>query len=72
MKKKIAAAIAVILLILLLPIPQHLKDGGTVEYRAVLYKISMVHSLNNLESEKQYSEGTIVEILGFEVYNNVK
>lgn len=65
-------AILLILLVLLIPIPRHLKDGGTIEYRAVLYKVSNVHSLNSLESEKLYREGIIVEVFGFEVYNNVE
>lgn len=65
-------AILLILLVLLIPIPRHLKDGGTIEYKAVLYKVSNVHSINNLESEKLYREGIIVEIFGIEVYNNVE
>ena len=65
-------AILLILLVLLIPIPRHLKDGGTIEYKAVLYKVSNVHSINNLESEKLYREGIIVEIFGIEIYNNVE
>ena len=39
MKKKniIIAIIVVLLLCCLIPIPTRLKDGGTVQYRAVLY-----------------------------------
>lgn len=76
MKKKIIITVVIIvLLILLVPIPLNLKDGGTVEYKALLYKISKVHSLTSseeMENGKQYKEGTIIEILGFEIYNNVK
>lgn len=32
MKKKLI--IGIIILILLIPIPNHLRDGGTVEYKA--------------------------------------
>lgn len=74
-KKTIIVMIFVVLLILLVPIPMHLKDGGTVEYKALLYKISKVHSLTSreeMENGKQYNEGIIVEILGFVIYNNVK
>ena len=74
-KKVIIVMVFVVLLILLVPIPMHLKDGGTVEYKALLYKISKVHSLTSIEemeNGKQYNEGIIVEILGFEIYNNVK
>lgn len=38
MKKKILIIAGfVIALILLLPIPIHLKDGGTIEYKALTY-----------------------------------
>lgn len=65
-------AILLILLVLLIPIPRYLKDGGTVEYKAVLYKVSNVHSLNSLEAEKPYREGIIIEVFGIEIYNNVE
>lgn len=75
MKKKIIIlTIIVVILILVIPLPTHLKDGGTIEYRALLYKISKVHSLaslGNAEEKSTYNDGIIVEILGFEVFNNV-
>lgn len=72
MKKKIIIVIIVIfLLVLLIPIPNHLRDGGTVEYRALTYKISKVHRLTR-NLEKEYEDGIVIEILGFEIYNNVK
>lgn len=52
--------------------PFHLKDGGTVEYRAVLYTVSRVRRLNGLEAEKSFQEGVIVKLLGIEVYNHVE
>ena len=57
-----------ILLILIIPIPMHLKDGGTVEYKALTYKVSKVHRL----FEDGYEDGIIIEIFGIELYNNVK
>lgn len=79
MKKKIIIVVVVIaLVVLLFPIRNQLKDGGTVEYRALLYKVSKVHSLiSEKETEekgkvKPYNDGIIVEILGFEIYNSVK
>lgn len=73
MKKKILiVVIIVLLLILLTPIPMHLKDGGTVEYKALTYKISKVHRLPMYLTENyKYEEGLIIEILGFEIFNNV-
>lgn len=63
---------ALLTIILLFPIPLHLKDGGTVVYKAVLYSVHKVHSMDLVDSELVYLEGTIVEILGFEVFNNVE
>ena len=46
MKKKVMIGICVLLaIVLLLPIPMRLKDGGTVVYRAVLYQVEDVHRL---------------------------
>lgn len=69
MKKKIIIVI-VVLMILLVPIPIHLKDGGTVIYKSLIYKISKVHRLTG-NLEKMYEDGIIIEILGKKIYNNV-
>ena len=63
---------AVIALICLIPIPMHLKDGGTVKYQALLYSVSKVHRLAPVEASKDYEEGTIISVLGFEVYCDVE
>lgn len=75
MKKRIILlVIIVILLILLFPIPLHLKDGGSVEFRALLYTITKYHKLAPVKENEQseYIEGIGIEILGTEVYNNIK
>lgn len=66
-KRLILIAAGALLLACLLPMPFHLKDGGTVEYRAVLYTVSRVRRLNGLEAEKPFQEGLIVKLLGIEV-----
>lgn len=73
MKKKVIIGLCTFLtIILLFPIPLHLKDGGTVEYKAVLYSVQRVHKLGSVDSAQEYLEGTVVKVLGFEVFNNVK
>ena len=80
MKKKVLITIVIvaIILILLFPIRLHLKDGGTVQYKAVLYKVSKVHrliSIEEMEKEgkiKEYDDGFVIEILDFEIFNNVE
>lgn len=78
MKKKIIIIFGIVfsLAILVIPIPAKMKDGGTVHYNAILYDIYDVHRVtsplewNDAIVENEYIEGTIVKILGFEVYNN--
>ena len=67
MKKKILiAVIVIILLVLLIPIPMRLKDGGTIEYKALIYTISKVHKLNH-NSASGYDNGLIIKIFGKEI-----
>lgn len=70
-KKAIIVMVIIVLFVLLIPTPMHLNDGGTVEYKALLYKVSKVHRLTG-DLEKMYEDGTIIEILGIEIFNNVK
>ncbi|MBO5004438.1 MAG: hypothetical protein J6D03_04145, partial [Clostridia bacterium] len=58
-KKVIIVLIVVVLLILLFPIRLQLRDGGTVEYKALLYKVSNVHRLISLEEME--NEGKVKE-----------
>ena len=75
MKKKAIIIVCVLLaIVLLFPIPLRLRDGGTVQYKAILYTVSDVHSLATVEDQeagKEFNEGIIIEILGFEIVNNV-
>ncbi len=73
MKKWIAIIAVILALVLLVPIPLRKKDGGTVEYKAALYSVHDVHRANpDVDAEKPFLEGTIIEILGIEVFNNVE
>ena len=60
---------------MLIPRPVQLKDGGTIEYKAILYKVVKVHSLtgsDDLENGYNYYKGYRIEILGFKVFDNVE
>ena len=73
MKKKrflLIVIIIIALIVLLVPIPRYLNDGGSVEYRALLYKVTDYHKLEPVGSN--YIEGIGIEILGIEVFNNAK
>ena len=71
MKKAIIIILILVALILLFPIREQAKDGGTVLYNAILYDVYDVHRLST-EEGKDFDEGIIIEILGYEVFNNVK
>ncbi len=73
MKKRfILLLIIFILLILLIPIPFYLKDGGSIEFRSLLYTITKYNKLTsqNENVEDVYIQGIGIKILGMEVYNN--
>ena len=72
MKKKviIVSIVALIMLVLLIPRPRYLNDGGTVEYKALLYNVTKLNKLN-YHSSTGYDRGTKIEILGIEVYNDI-
>ena len=74
MKKKVMIGICVLLaIVLLVPIPMRLKDGGTVVYHAVLYQVEDVHRLGAVDTAgDEYLEGMIVRILGMKIYNSVE
>ena len=73
MKKRNVAIICILLaIVLLIPIPLRLKDGGTVVYKALAYSVSRVHRLASVKAEKEYEGGIIIKVLGIEVYNNVE
>lgn len=71
-KKKVMIVLGILLaIILLVPVPYRIKDGGSIEYRAILYSVTSVHALTPPDYERDYFEGTIVTILGVEVFDNV-
>lgn len=65
--KIIIISVVIILLVLLFPIRNQLKDGGTIEYKALVYKVSKVHK----RSETEHQDGIVVEIFWKEIFNDV-
>lgn len=69
MKKRIKVIIIIIIsAVFLIPFPSWYKDGGTVEYSALLYSIRKVHSIHS----EGYNIGTQVRILFWTVYDDVR
>ena len=62
----------IILLILLVPIPGHFDDGGTVAYYAIIYT---VHNYRSLWEEDGYHGvivGIRVRVFGVTVFDNTR
>ena len=49
-KKKIITIIILLFVFSLMPVTIHYKDGGTVEYRVVLYQVIQLQSINIKEN----------------------
>ena len=69
-KKKINFIVVIILILALIPIPMKLKDGGSVEYKAILYEVKKYHTINT-ESTKGYDDGLKIKILGLTIYDKI-
>ena len=66
-KKNIIIIIALVIFVLMLiPIPIKLKDGGSVEYKAILYKYTKIHRLSE-KSSTGYEDGWELNILWIQV-----
>ena len=69
---KVIIVVCVLLLLLLFPIRLQYKDGGSVHYDAIAYDVYDMHRINDEGEIQGYTVGTIVEIFGFEVFNNTR
>ena len=73
MKKKLLIITPiVIILVLFFPVRLQYKDGGTIEYRALIYSVKNRHSLReNIEGTQGYlpeiEEGAVGYIAGLEI-----
>lgn len=74
MKKKVLISLIIIVLVILLfPRRNALNDGGTIEYKAVIYKVSKVHRYKiDGKYNNDFENGIIIEVFGKEIYNNVE
>lgn len=71
MKKKAIIITAIILAaVMLIPIPIFYKDGGSVEYAAVLYSVTKVHQISM--RGRGYEVGTTVRLLFWTVYSDIE
>lgn len=64
--KKVIILAVLIFILMLIPIPIRLKDGGSVEYKAIMYKYTKIHRLNEASSTG-YEDGWKLKIFGINV-----
>ena len=55
---------------MLIPMPIKYKDGGSTEYKAILYQVTKYHILN-LDSNRGYDDGWKIKILGITIYDKI-
>ena len=77
MKKIVAIIVLIAAIILLFPIREQMKDGGSVQYCAALYCVTNMHRIHVNQNEDGtfidgYVVGIVIEILGIEVFNNTR
>lgn len=70
-KKIIISIVIVVAIILLFPIPLSLKDGGSIEFKAVLYSLTKYHQINH-EVDGGYVDGIEIKILGRKILDTRK
>ena len=67
-KKILIIAIIVLVIVLLFPLKiNRLRDGGSIEFNALLYSITKYHKLAPENSDKDYIDGIRIKILGKEI-----
>lgn len=65
-KKLIIIIVIIIFVLMLIPIRSHVKDGGSIHYKAVLYQYTKIHRLSE-KSSTGYEDGWELSILGIQV-----
>ena len=68
-RKPFKRLIILLILILLIPIPYKLKDGGSTEFKSILYTITKYHQLSSVDAE-DYITGWKIEVLGKTIYDS--
>ena len=75
MDKVIIVVCVLLIALLLFPVRHQYKEGGSVHYDAIAYDVYDMHRISGISDEgviQGYTVGTIVEIFGFEVFNNTR
>ena len=71
-RKKVLLLLIVILTAMLIPMKIHFRDGGTIEYKAVLYSVTNLHRLTSQNNRFGTLQGTRIRVLCFNVYDDAE
>ena len=71
-RRKAWVLLILVVIAMLIPMYCGFKDGGTVQYRAVLYSVTQRHEIAVQEHRRGYYIGTEVRILFWQVYDDVE
>lgn len=66
----ISIIILIILLILLVPVPLRFRDGGTVEYTAMIYTVTVYNHIWYEDDQYGRLVGVQIDIFGRTVFDN--
>jgi len=64
-KKILVSTIIFLIIILLFPIPLKLKDGGSIEFKSILYNVTKYKQISN----DGFTKGWKIDILGITIYD---
>ena len=70
-KRLIRIAAGLIALVMIVPVYSEADDGGSREYSALLYRVTLRRSMAQRDGETGYLAGTEIYVLGAKVYNDV-
>lgn len=71
-RKKALLLLIIIIIAMLIPMKITHKDGGTVEYKALLYSVIQWHQIASQDYHTGIIQGTEIRILFSTVYHNAE
>lgn len=66
--KPLIVVIVILLVVLSIPRKSMLWDGGSIEYKSVIYKVTKVHRL----ADTSFYEGFEIELFGIKIFDNTR
>ena len=71
-RKKALLLLIIIFLAMLIPMKIQYKDGGTVEYKAVLYSVTELHEITSQNYRLGTIQGRKIRVFFWNVYDNTE